>query len=118
MLATGTPDFLKLFLCRLCVCVCACVRACVCVPTPRLLLTSGMIWTPYEWLNKFYSCCMVIVIGIINGHGFGISMYHGYYPYKSKLALYKVVYPSAWADQRRGYVIVTYNTFMRFVSDW
>ena len=51
-------------MCVVCVCVCvcacvracvracvhACVRACVCVP-PMLLIASGMIWTPYDWLN-------------------------------------------------------------------
>ena len=31
-----------------CVCVCVC-------PPPRLLITSSMIWTPYDWLNNFYS---------------------------------------------------------------
>ena len=42
----------------------------VCLP-PRLLITSGVIWTPYDWLNKFYSCCMATVI--VNGHGLGIG---------------------------------------------
>ena len=35
--------------------VCACVCLYVC-PPPRLLITSGVICTPYDWLNKFYSC--------------------------------------------------------------
>ena len=47
----------------LCVCVC---------PPPRQLISSGMIWTPYDWLNKFYSCYMAIVI-IVNGCGLGID---------------------------------------------
>ena len=39
--APATPSFLKLFLCgRLYVCVC--VR--VCVSTPRLLITSSVMW--------------------------------------------------------------------------
>ena len=39
-----------------CVCVCVCVCLCVCVcPSLRLLITSGMMWTQYDWLNKFYS---------------------------------------------------------------
>ena len=42
----------------------------MCVSTPRLLITSGMIWTLYDWLNKFYSCYMVI----IDGYGLGIDM--------------------------------------------
>ena len=41
---------------------------CVCVP-PKLLITSGMIRTPYDWLNKSYSCYMAIVVVIVNGHG-------------------------------------------------
>ena len=30
--------------------MCACL--CVCSP-PRLLVTSGVMWAPYDWLNKF-----------------------------------------------------------------
>ena len=30
----------------------ACMRVC---PPFRLLITIGMIWTPYNWLNKFYN---------------------------------------------------------------
>ena len=70
--AAGTrPDFLKLILCRSSVCVGICV--CVCVSAPRLLITSGVIWTPYDWLNKFYSCYMATVVIIVNGRGFGID---------------------------------------------
>ena len=35
-----------------CVCVCVCVRACM-----RARVCGGMIWTPYDWLNKFYNFC-------------------------------------------------------------
>ena len=48
--------FLKLFLCghlQVCLCVCVCVYVCVCPPS-KLLITSGVIWTPYDWLNKGY----------------------------------------------------------------
>ena len=38
---------------------------------------SGMIWAPYDWLNKFYSCYMAIVVGVVNGRGLGIDMRHG-----------------------------------------
>ena len=34
-----------------------------------LLITSGMILTLYDCVNKFYSCYMAIVVGIGNGHG-------------------------------------------------
>ena len=72
----GTPGFLKLFLCRrLYVCLCVCV--CVCLP-PRLLITSGVIWTPYDWLNKFYNQYMAIIVVIVNGHGLGIDMRHSH----------------------------------------
>ena len=61
---------------RACVCVCLCVCMCVC-PCPRLLITSGVIRTSYNWLNKFYSCYMAIIVVIINGHGLGIDMHRG-----------------------------------------
>ena len=62
-----------------CVDVCMCVCVCVCVcPPPRLLITSGMIWTPYDWLNKFYSRYMEIVVIIVNGHGLGIDTRHSH----------------------------------------
>ena len=52
----------------------ACVRVCVCVcPRPRLLITSGVIYTSYDRLNKFYSCYMATVVVIVNGHGLGIG---------------------------------------------
>ena len=34
--------------CEVCMCMCVSVY-----PPPRLLITSGMIGTPYDWLNKF-----------------------------------------------------------------
>ena len=60
-------------------------------PPPRLLLTSGMIWTTYNWLNKFYSCYMVMVAIIVNGRGLDINRRHGNLPNKIKLALYKAL---------------------------
>ena len=46
-----------------------CADVCMCVSTPRLLITGGMIWTPYDKLNKFYSCYMAIVVIIVDEHG-------------------------------------------------
>ena len=66
----------------LCVCVFACMCVCVCVcvhPPPRLLITSGVMWhdmNPIDWLNKFYSCYMAIVVIIINGRGLSIDTHH------------------------------------------
>ena len=34
-------------------------------PPMRLLITSAMIWTPYDRLNKFYSCYMATIVIII-----------------------------------------------------
>ena len=31
------------------------VCMCVCVSAPRLLITSGVIWTLCDWLNKYFS---------------------------------------------------------------
>ena len=62
----------------------------VCLPT-RLLITSDMIWTSNDWLNKFYSCYMVTVVGIVDGCGLGIDMCHGNQSNKSKLMLYKLL---------------------------
>ena len=48
----GMPGFLKLLLsAKVCVCVCVCVCVPVRPSTPRLLLASGMILTPYDRLN-------------------------------------------------------------------
>ena len=52
-----------------CVCVCECVCVCVCVSTPRLLITSDVMWTPYDWSNKFHGFYMAAVVDINSGHG-------------------------------------------------
>ena len=54
--------------------MCVCVCVCVC-PHPRLLITSGVIWTLYDWLNKSYSCYMATVVVIINERALGIGMH-------------------------------------------
>ena len=47
------------------------MRVCVCVCSPlRLLITSGMIWTLYDWLNKF---CMATVVIIGSSRGLRIE---------------------------------------------
>ena len=67
-------------------CVCVCVFACMCVcvcPSSRLLLTSGVIWTPYDWLNKLYSFYTAVVVGIVSGCGITIDVHCGNQPNKS-----------------------------------
>ena len=50
------------------VCMSVCVSVSVCPPL-RLLMTSGVIWTPHDWLDKFYSFYMAAVVVISSGHG-------------------------------------------------
>ena len=67
-------------------CVCVCVS--VCSP-PRLVITGGMIWTPYDWLKKYYNFCVAAIVGIVSRHGLRIEAHRRNQPNKSKLVLYK-----------------------------
>ena len=60
-----------------CVCVCVCVCARICVSAPRLLITSGVIWTSYDWLNKFYSFYMATAFVIVSRRGLRIEARRG-----------------------------------------
>ena len=66
------------------ICVCVCMY-----PPPRLLITSSVIWNPYDWLNKFYSFCMAAVVVIDDGRGLTIKAHCINQPMKSKLLLCK-----------------------------
>ena len=68
-----------------------CVFVYVYVSAPRLLITSGMIWTPYDWLNKFYSFYMAAVVVIDDGRGLTVEACRINQPNKSKLLLYKLL---------------------------
>ena len=46
-------------------------------------LIDHIVWTPYDWLNKFYSCYMASVVIIPNGCGLGIGMHRRHQPHKS-----------------------------------
>ena len=48
-----------------------------------------MIWTPYDWLNKYYSFCVAAIVGIISRRGLRIEACRRNQPNKSKLELYK-----------------------------
>ena len=80
--------FLRIASVRECLyaCVCVCLRVC---PPPRLLITSGVIQTPYDWLNKFYGFSLAAVVDIVSGRDVSIYTRRRIYPNKSKLALYK-----------------------------
>ena len=68
--------------------MCVCVCMCVCLPL-RLLITRGVIWTPYDWLNKFYSFYMAAVVVINDGRGLTVEARRINQPDKSELLLYK-----------------------------
>ena len=70
------------------ICVFVCVRVCVCPPL-RLLITSGVMWNPYDWLNKFYSFYMAAVVIIDEGRDLTVEACRINQPNKSKLLLYK-----------------------------
>ena len=46
-----------------------CMYVSVCPPS-RLLITSGIIWITYDWLNKCYSFCVAAIVDstIMHGH--------------------------------------------------
>ena len=56
------------------------VRVCVCVSVCSLLgllITSGMICSPYDWLKNFYSFYMAASVIISSGRGLRIEACHG-----------------------------------------
>ena len=64
------------------ICMRVCVFVYVCMSALRVLIINGvmwrgMMWTPYDWLNKLYSCYMATEVSIINGYGLGIDTYQG-----------------------------------------
>ena len=52
------------------------VCVCVCLP-PRLLITSDVIQTQCNCLNKFYGFYMAVVVGIVSGRGISIHVCRG-----------------------------------------
>ena len=53
------------FLILLCACVCVCVCVCVCGMSTPKAINSGMICTPYDWLNKLYNLYMQTLVSIV-----------------------------------------------------
>ena len=67
-------------------------EVCVCVPSPEISNTSGVMWhdmDPYDWLNKFHSFCMAVIVTSVSRRGLMIEAQHKKQFNKSKLALYK-----------------------------
>ena len=75
------PDFLKLFQCG-CLCVC---------PLLMLLITSAMILTTYDWLNKSYSFYIATVVIVSGEYSLRIKAHFRNQPNKSKLPLYMLL---------------------------
>ena len=42
-------------------------------------MTSGMIWAPYDWINRFYSFYMVAIVVITSRHGLSINPFMAKY---------------------------------------
>ena len=45
----------------------------VCLSVPEAINNNGMIWTPYDWLNKGYSFHMAAVVVIGDRYGLRIE---------------------------------------------
>ena len=78
--------------CPLNVCACLCLSVCQSVsvcPPQRLVITSAVIWTPYDWLKKYYSFCMAAIVSIVSRHCLRIKARCRNQPNKSKLLMYK-----------------------------
>ena len=53
------------------------------------MVQCGVICTPFDWLNKFYSFYMAAIVGIVSRHGLTGEACHNNQPNESKLALCK-----------------------------
>ena len=65
----------------------------MCISALMLVITKGVMWHntgPYNWLNKFYSFCMVIIMCIVSRNGIRIEAYLTNQPNKGKIAMYKL----------------------------
>ena len=86
--------FFKLLLSTTSVYVCVCVwtylRICFCLP-PRLLITSGVVWIPYDWLHKYYRFYMAAIVGIVSRRDFTIEARYRNQGNRSTLVLYNYV---------------------------
>ena len=63
------------------------MSVCVLYLPLTLLITSGVIWIPYDWLHKSYGFYVAAVVIIITKHGLSIDAHHKNQPNKWKLGL-------------------------------
>ena len=72
------PGFLKIiaFVWKsLCVHMYVSMLVCVCLSVPKAIITNGMIWTPYGWLNKLYNFYVATVVSTIRKCGLSIDVH-------------------------------------------
>ena len=60
-----------------------------CVSATKAITSGMMIWTPYDWLNKFYSFYMAAAVVFISRHCLRIEEHCKNQSYKTKLSQYK-----------------------------
>ena len=46
-------------------------------------MTSGVMWTSYDWFNKLYSFYIAVVVNTVNRHGLSIDSHWRNQPNKS-----------------------------------
>ena len=110
------------------VCVCVFVRVYVRLPL-RLLITNGVIWTPYDWLHKFYSFYVAAIVGIISRCVISIDALCENQPNKHKLTLFKLLIhlnsslkclynsnKTEWFSYKRGCGMTCIKAFKRRAS--
>ena len=78
------PDFWKLILSMACVCVYVYACVSVCLP-PKLVIPCSVMWTPFDWLNKFYNFYKEAVVGIDSRWGLRIQACCRNQPNRSKI---------------------------------
>ena len=57
----------------------------------RILITCGVMWTLYDWLNKLYSFYIAVTVCIIGRHGLRNEADHRNQSNKINLALHKLL---------------------------
>ena len=66
-----------------------------------------MIWTPYDWLNKFYNFCMAAIVGINRRCGLRIEECHRYQPNANHRKI-KVVQSWNWHTSVQNFACMPY----------
>ena len=87
------------------------VRVRVCKFAPKPLLTSGVMWISYDWLNKFYSFYMAKVISTVSRCGLKIETHHRYQP-----TLFIRIEAQVFISYKRSLTQYLYEPFLHFTQ--